>query len=192
VGVVFDPLGAVGSTYWADWIDLLVPYAVVGFAASVLVAADPSRTTWAAFGLAAIAYTQGHGIHLAANSIARVYGDEPAHLWDEVVGHWIWYGGLTLLVATLAYALDREPLRAGVLAYALAIAFGLTVFTNSVEGGTPALGLAASVVFVGWGLRRRGRAPWLLLPTYAVALAALVAWGVYWGGFPQFSELDWI
>ncbi len=75
---------------------------------------------------------------------------------------------------------------------ALALAYGLTVFTNSVEGGTAALGLLTGVVFVAWGVRRRGRIPELLVPAYGVAFASLAAWGLYWRGFPQFTELGWI
>jgi hypothetical protein len=191
-GVLFDPLGAVGTTHWADWIDLLVPYAVVLLAAAVLASAGAPRRCWLLFALGALAYTQGHGIHLAANSIARVDAGEPAHLWDEVVGHYLWYGGLAIVVAALALALETRPLPQGPWAYALAVLFGLTVFTNSIEGGTALLGLATSVAFVAWGARRRGRLGWLLVPTYATALAGIVAWGAYWRGFPQPSELGWL
>jgi len=39
-------------------------------------------------------------------------------------------------------------------------------------------------------MRLRGRAGALLVPAYGLALAALLAWGAYWRGFPQFTELD--
>jgi hypothetical protein len=192
VGTLFEPLGELGTTSWADWIDLLVPYATVGLAIAVLAAADAGRGTWTLLVAGAIAYTQGHGIHLAANSIARVSEREPAHLWDEVVGHWLWYGGLTIVVVALVRAVERRPLPSSPWAYALALLFGATVFTNSVEGGTAPLGIAASVAFVAWGMRRRGCLPWLLVPAYGIALLALLAWAAYWGGFPQFSELGWL
>ena len=192
VGTLFGPLGEVGTTSWADWIDLVVPYIVIGFAASVLVASDARRASWLLFVVGGIAYTQGHGIHLAANSIANVSPREPAHLWDEVVGHWIWYSGLALVVLALALALDTRPRPRSAWAYVLSLAFGATIFTNSVEGGTAALGLATSIGFVAWGMRRRDGIRWLLVPAYALALVALVAWGVYWRGFPQFSELGWL
>jgi hypothetical protein len=72
------------------------------------------------------------------------------------------------------------------------VAYGLTVFTNSVEGGTAVLGLLSGAVFVAWGLRGRRRLPELLVPAYAVTLACLIGWGLYWCGFPQFSELGWV
>jgi hypothetical protein len=192
LGTALGPLGEVGSTRWADWADLAVPYAVVGLAAACLVAAGAGRREWILLGATGILYTQGHGIHLAANSIANADPGDAAHLWDETVGHWLWYSGLAGLVATLALALRAVPLPRSVWALVLAPLFGLTIFTNSVEGGTAALGLASAVAFVIWGWRSRTTAPALLVPTYVVTLLCLLGWGLYWGGFPQFSELGWI
>jgi hypothetical protein len=158
----------------------------------VLAAARAGRREWIALAATGVLYTQGHGIHLAANSIAGVEPSDAAHLWDETVGHWLWYGGLAGIVATLAYALGDVPSSRSVWALVLSLAFGFTIFTNSVEGGTVALGLVCGVVFVAWGLRRRRRLPELLVPAYALALVGLVGWGLYWQGFPQFSELGWI
>ena len=152
-----------------------------------------SRRAWLVFGVGAIAYTQGHGIHLAANSIANVDSSSTSHLWDEVVGHYIWYGGLAVIVGGPGARRGQSPAHPGPgSGFVLAVLFGFTVFTNSVEGGTPLLGLATGVVFVAWGLRRRDRLAWLLVPAYAVTVVALVGWGIYWRGWPQFSELGWL
>lgn len=192
LGTMLGWLGGPGDTRWADWVDLLVPYAVVGSAAAVLASARAGPRAWTLLVASGLLYTQGHGIHLAANSIANVEPSDAVHLWDETVGHWLWYGGLAGLVATLAYALDDVPWSRSIWGAAGSVVFGLTIFTNSVEGGTVMLGLASGAVFVAWGLRRRGRAPELLVPAYAVTIACLLGWGLYWGGFPQFSELGWI
>jgi hypothetical protein len=192
LGTLLGWLGGPGDTRWADWADLVVPYLVVGSAAATLAAVPGGRRDWLLLFAASLIYTQGHGIHLAANSIANVEPSDAVHLWDETVGHWLWYGGLAGLVATLAYAVDAVPSPRNAWSLVLAVAFGLTVFTNSVEGGTAALGLVSGVVFVAWGLRRRRRTPELLVPAYAVALACLAGWGLYWRGFPQFSELGWL
>jgi hypothetical protein len=192
LGTMLGWLGGPGDTRWADWVDLLVPYAVVGSAAAVLASVRAGPRAWTLLVASGLLYTQGHGIHLAANSIANVEPSDAVHLWDETVGHWLWYGGLAGLVATLAYALDDVPWSRSIWGAAGSVAFGLTIFTNSVEGGTVMLGLASGAVFVAWGLRRRGRAPELLVPAYAVTIACLLGWGLYWGGFPQFSELGWI
>jgi hypothetical protein len=192
LGTLLGPLGGPGDSRWADWVDLAVPYLVVGSAAVTLATARPGAREWTLLAAAGLLYTQGHGIHLAANSIANVEPSDAVHLWDETVGHWLWYAGLAGIVATLALALDAVALPLNSLSLALAVAYGLTVFTNSVEGGTAALGLVSGAVFVAWGLRRRGRAPQLLVPAYAVTLVCLLGWGIYWRGFPQFSELGWI
>jgi hypothetical protein len=191
-GTVLSPLGEVGSTRWADWADLVVPYAVAGTAAATLAAANAGRRDWTLLAASCLLYTQGHGIHLAANSIANVQPSDAVHLWDETVGHWLWYSGFAVIVATLAHALAAVPSPRSIWSLVFALAFGLTVFTNSVEGGTAPLGLATGVVFVAWGLRSRQRAPELLVPAYAVTLLCLAGWGAYWRGFPQFSELGWI
>jgi hypothetical protein len=39
---------------------------------------------------------------------------------------------------------------------------------------------------------RRERLLALLVPTYGLALVALAGCGIYWLGFPQFSELGWL
>ena len=191
VGVLFEFLGEVGTTRWADWIDLAVPYAVVGFAGFAVAAAGASASAWIVLAAGAIAYTQGHGIHLAANSIGNVDPGDTVHLWDEVVGHYVWYGGQAVVVAGLALALGGRPAPASRWWIPLALAYGFTVFTNAVEGGTPVLGIATALVFIAWGLRRRRQLAWLLVPSYGVALAGLIGWGAYHGGFPQFSELGW-
>lgn len=192
IGVVFGPLGEIGTTRVADWLDLPVPYAVVGIAAAFFLAVQAPKRAWGVFCLGAIAYTQGHGIHLAANSIAIVDSSSTAYLWDEVVGHYVWYGGLAVLVAALAVAGGGRRFAPSPLGVALAVLFGLTVFTSSVEGGTPLLGLSTGIVFIAWGLRSRGRLGWILVPAYTAAVTALVGWGIYWRGWPQFTELGWL
>ena len=191
-GVLFAPLGEVGPTRWADWIDLAVPLLVLGFAAATLAAARASRTAWVVFGPGAVLYTQGHGIHLAANSVANSDPGEAAHLWDEVVSHHLWYGGLAVVVAALALELAPRLRRATPWSLALAALWGLTATTTGIEGGTAVLALATGVAFVAWGWRERRRGGGELLAGYGLSVVLLVGWGLYWRGFPQFSELGWI
>ena len=187
-GTFVGPAGELGGdTEWADWVDLLVPYAVVGTALAVLLAARAERRAWLLAAIGAVIYVQGHGIHLAANSIGNARGDAPpVHLWDEVVGHYIWYGGLYLLIAALVLVTPpvTSPWR-----WPLAALFGLTIATNGVEGGTPVFTLLIAVVYLGWGVRRRSD---LLLCAFGVTTALMLGWGTYHQGFPQFSELGWI
>lgn len=197
-GTIFTGLGDVGDTdtRWADWIDLLTPYVVTGTAAGALRGGGASRGTWTLFWCAAILYTDGHGIHLAANSINNVLGAgdpaEPAYLWDEHVGHYLWYVGFYLLVVALAMGLaDRRP-RGGIGAHVLALLVGLTSFTNSVEGQTAYLGIGAGVLLAAWGAVSRDGVGRLLLTAYGFSLVLFLGFGVWQGGFPEFSQLGWI
>ena len=194
IGTLFAGLGDVGSTdtRWADWIDLITPYVVTGAAAGALRAARATRLTWMVFWFAAVLYTQGQSIHLAANSVGNAVPGQPAYLWDEHVGHYLWYIGFYLVVVALAVALaDRRP-RGGIGAHVLALLVGFTTFTNTVEGQTPWLGIGASVVLAGWGLLTRDGMGRLLLTAYGFAGLLFLGFGVWQGGFPEFSELGWI
>jgi hypothetical protein len=194
-GTLFVFLGEVGPTRWADWIDLLTPLVVTGSAAGALAAAGTSRAMWAWFWLAAVIYTLGKGLHVSANSIGNTLDNpHPAvvNLWDEVVGHYLWYGGFVLLVAVLAAALARRRPRGGIGGHLLALVVGFTWTTNCIEGQTPWLGLGAAALFTGWGLVARDGMGRYLLTAFGLALVLLAGFGVWQGGFPEFSELGWI
>jgi len=191
-GVLLAPLGEVGPTRWADWIDLALPLAVLGFAGATLLSADARRPTWIVFALGALLYAQGHGIHLAANSVSNVDPGETAYLWDEVVGHYLWYAGFAVIVAALAVALADRKARGGVAAHLLAAAVGFTHFTNSIEGQTPWLGIGTALVFSVWGLLTLDGMGRYLVTTYGLSLVLFAGYRIWQGGFPEFSELGWI
>lgn len=172
------------ATRWVDWIDLLTPYAVVGTALAALASAGTDRRGWWIALLGAGAYVQGHGIHLAANSIGNERGDAPpVHLWDEVVGHWLWYAGVALLVLSLARAVEVRLTPAGVL---LALAVGATWTTNALEGTTAVGSLLVAAGFTGWGMHRGSR---LLVVAFGTSALLLAAYGLWHGGFPAPSSL---
>lgn len=189
LGALPDGLGdAGGGTRWVDWTDLLTPYAVVGTALAALSSAGTDRRGWWIALLGAGAYVQGHAVHLAANSIGNVRGDvAPVHLWDEVLGHWLWYAGVALLAVALARAV---PLRATPVAYALAVATGLTWTTNALEGTTAVGSLLVAAALTGWGWRRRAEGTArLLLAAFGTSTLLLAAYGLWHLGFPAPSEL---
>lgn len=194
-GTIFAGLGEVGPTRWADWIDLLTPYVVTGAAAGALRSAGAAPGTWTAFWFATVLYTQGKGLHIASNSVANALpGEDPdvVYLWDETVGHYLWYAGFALVVAVLAVSLgDRRP-RGGIWAHLLAALVGFTHFTNSVEGQTAWFGIGAAVVFVVWGALTRDGMGRYLLSSYGISLLLFAVFGTWQGGFPEFSELGWI
>ncbi len=164
--------GAPDDTQWADWLDLVVPWLVLGPAALTLWAAQPATRTWVLFGAGVVAYASGHGIHLAANSIGNADPGRTAHLWDEVVGHHVWFLGVALVVAALADTMTGRP-RPGPAGYLLAGAVGLTWASNAVGGGTVVMSIVLAAVAAGYGWTRRRELGVVLLVAAAPAVAIL-------------------
>jgi len=170
VGSLPDGLGGAGhGTRVADWLDLAAPFLVLVPALLALVAARPDRATYAVLVVGALLYTQGHGIHLGANSIGNQAPGPTAHFWDETAGHLIWYAGVAVVVVALARTMTGRQVRP--VAVPLAVLTGVTWASNAVgadlawAGGVPALAALAYGV--------RGRADQRLLVGIA-GLAALV------------------
>jgi hypothetical protein len=155
LGLLPDGLGdGPDGTRWADWLDLAVPWLVLTPAALTIWADHPPVRTWVVFGAGVIAYTSGHGIHLAANSVGNVAPGETEHLWDEVVGHYIWFAGVALLATALAMTMAGRP-RPHWIGYLLAIPVGLTWASNAHGGGTVVFSLVLALVAVAYGWVRR-------------------------------------
>ena len=216
------PLGyaAPGQTRYEDFVDLLTPFVVAGPALAVLARTGAGRRAWALALLGAGVFAQGHGLHLSANAISFTLGPEdPAYLWDEQVGHHLWFAGLTLLLVVVVQQVHGLPLRAGPVAVALAALVGLTWAANVVEGGAVpfgsalavgltaygwrlratgtgrllvlAFGLALGLTAYGWRLRGTGTGRLLVL-AFGSSLLLVAAYGLWQGGFPQPSELGWL
>jgi hypothetical protein len=189
LGSLTSGLGGVGQTRWGDWIDLLTPYLVLLPAGVALLAAGIGPRLWIGYLAGAVLYADGHGIHLAANSIGNEAPGEPAHLWDEVVGHYLWYGGWTVVLAVLAATFARHRLPGGPVPYALALLVGGTAATNALEGGTVPLALAGVAAFGAVGWRTRDRLGRLLLVAALPTAVIVLGYGLAHGGFPQPSQL---
>ena len=188
------PLGfaAPGATRYEDFVDLLTPYVVAGPALAVLARVGVGRRSWVLALLGTAAFVQGHGIHLAANSIGYARGDAPpVYLWDEQVGHHLWFAGLGLLVGVVTLAVRGAGLRTGPLALALAALVGLTWAANVIEGGAVPFGVLLALVLGGLGLRARP-AGGLLALAMGTALVLVAGYGVWQSGYPQPSELGWL
>jgi hypothetical protein len=203
LGTIAKPLGSVGPTRVADWLDLATPYVILGCAAVILHLVQAERRAWVLFGIGGITFTLGHGIHLAANSVSNVADDTVAdapvvHLWDEVASHWIWYTGLALVLGALARSLRDVAIRRNPGAVVLAGLVALTLVNTYIEGGTPLLGIVVLGAALGLGLLWRPQpVSALLLVVGGLGLALLLGWGLFWlladgRWFPEFSELGWI
>jgi hypothetical protein len=163
------------GTRWADWLDLLTPYVVLAPAALTLVAASAPRDLWLLLGLGGVAYASGHGIHLAANSVGNVEPGVTAHLWDEVVGHHVWFAGVALVGAALALTMPGRARPGHAVGYVVALIVGLTWASNAVGGGTVPFSLAVALVAVGFGWTHRRGLGVVLLAGFAPAAVLLAA-----------------
>jgi hypothetical protein len=171
-------LGPAGrGTRVADWLDLALPFLVLGPALATLAAARADRRTWVLAAVGSLLYATGHGVHLAANSIGNSAPGETAHLWDEQVGHWVWYSGVAVVVAALVAATrGHEPPRTSggrVVAGLLAAAVGATWATNATGGEFAWPALALAVVASGRGVRHQGGSGRPLAAAGAVALVVV-------------------
>jgi hypothetical protein len=128
--------------------------------------------SWGVFGVGVVAYTSGHGIHLAANSIGNHDPGPTAHLWDEVVGHLVWFVGAALVLAGLALTMIGRP-RPSAVGYVLAVGAGLTWASNAVGGGTLLFSLAVAIAAAGFGWTRRRELGVVLLVGYFPAVLVL-------------------
>ena len=202
-GTIFEPLGNLGETRVADWIDLLTPFAVVGGAGMILAQANPRRVPWLLFGAGAITFTLGHGLHLSANSVSNA--DDPAlkdadivHLWDEVASHYIWYTGLFVVMAAIALSIRTIEVRLGPWGIVVGSLFALTLVNTYIEGDVAWLGLgllsAAAVASRRW---RKEPVSRLVGLVGGLGLVLLSAWGIAWfiadgRVFPEYSDVGWI
>ena len=165
--------GGPSDTQWIDWFDLVVPFLVLGPAAAALRAAGADGRTWLVFGIGAVTYATGHGVHLAANSVGNAAPGPTEHLWDEVVGHYVWYAGVALVVVALAMTMSGRP-RPPVVGYAAAALAGLTWATNAVGGGTVVFSLVLALVAAAYGWGRRGDLTAVLAVAGGVAAITLI------------------
>jgi hypothetical protein len=192
---VFHNLPAVAGDA-ADWVDLLTPFAVVGASALVLRRGAPA-VVFAVAVIGVLLYVNGHGIHLAANSIGheRLTGEarDVAHFWDEEWGHIQWHLGWFVLILGFCLAERARPVtvepRLGAVS---ALLLAATLFTSTVEGGTWWLELAAAIVLVPWALLARRPLLLSFATAFGLCAVAIGSWALWWGGMPQFSDLGWL
>lgn len=197
-GGLFGSAEVGSGTRLADWIDLATPFAVVLPLLGFMWLQRPRPRWMVVAALGSMLYVEGHGIHLSANSISNVAaaGDtsqstlDTIHLWDEVVGHYVWFLGLVIVIAACAASVRGRSLDVPFVALVAGGAgCGVTWATNGLEGGTAVASLAASVVALVPVVRRdRGLAP-ALAAGGATASVVLVSYAIWHGGFPQPSSL---
>jgi hypothetical protein len=183
----------------AEWLSLATPFAVVAAAAAVLTQLKARGASLAVAIVGGILYVDGHGMHLAADSI-RSEGlsgeaERVAHFWDERLSHWELHCGLFLVVVAfcLAEAQARVPVAPVVwAAVSTVVLLGVTLFASVVEGGTWWLLPPAAVGLGIWALLRARPLLRTCAAAFGLALLLLAVWVAWHGGVPEFSDLGWI
>ncbi|QIG44501.1 hypothetical protein G5V58_18470 [Nocardioides anomalus] len=175
LGSLPDGLGPAGhGTRVTDWLDLLVPFVVLGPALWTLVEARAGRAAYAVFAVGALLYATGHGVHLSANSIGNTAPGETAHLWDERVGHLLWYAGVAVVFAVLAHTLRQTEPTGHPVAWLLVLAVGATWGTNATGGELTWPGAVLALAALAWGVARRRTRAGLAAAVGASGVVAVV------------------
>jgi hypothetical protein len=169
-----------------------------------------------AFMVLAALWVLGHGMHLAANSINNLVENLAKNLqidiigtdihtliyfYDENLSHYLWYSGILGLMALLSYREWKRPSDQTTVWWMVVLAgllHGFTLFCVFLEGQAVVLGLPFFAVFtllvLIWGRKQLSNQPLLafFLIACILAVSLLLGWGLYWGGFPEFSEVGLI
>ena len=204
---------------YQDALDLLTPLVLIPIYWLLFKAASgeaPSGRVEIAFMVLASLWVLGQGMHLAANSVdnlieglarRQVVDVRPtdvyqlAYWFDEHLSHYAWHLGVVGLAALLIYREARRPSGEATTWWVIIVSgvlYGFLLFTIFLEGQTVILGLPSLLVMVVFGLisARRKLAQRPVLAFFFVAcllgLLLLGGWGVYWRGFPQFSDVGLI
>ncbi len=221
IGLVFfrSPFPFYPLMSWQDVLDLLTPLVLIPFYWLIYRRASSRESKLSedlAFMVLAAAWVLGQGMHLAANSINNLSGSLAEeqllefsesdlyaliYFLDEHLSHFIWHIGILGLAAVLVAREWRQP-AGGATAWAAVIPagliYGFTCFCIFLEGQTVPLGFPITLLLIFvtlvWGRSRLAGQPVLAFFFTAglVSAAFLSAWGLYWGGFPQFSEVGLI
>jgi hypothetical protein len=202
-----------------DAVDLLTPVVLIPIywlMFKYAAGGESSTTEEIVFMVLAALWVLGQGLHLSANSIdnlaealARrqeldITGSSIYRLiyfYDEHLSHYLWHIGLVGLAGLLIYREWRHPAGIPTIWWAAVLAgliYGFTCFAVFLEGQTVPLGfpfaIVVALVTVLGGRRRLALRPLLAFFFIAcmVAIVLFAGWGLYWGGFPQFSDVGLI
>ncbi len=192
---------------WGDVTDILTPLILVPLY-WLLVRLDrdemPPMREMIAFLIFSALWVEGQGMHLGANSIGHVMKQLKStdayaltYFYDEGLSHYLWHGGVIALSALLIWRQWHNPFTENSSWHSIALAafiYGATYFITTIEAGTALIGLPFAVVVAIIGLFKRNdiaRRPLaaFFIVSYIIATILFAAWGIYWRGLPQFSEV---
>lgn len=192
-----------------DFVDLLTPFLLILLYFLIYVELNrkkhfifPSRWVIGAFVAGAVFLVSGHGMHLAANSVARLLEYAPTssvyalnYFFDETLGHIWWHVGILILslgaiILQLKIPYDNEPKIAIIIP---AVLYAITLAVISIEGQTTYLMLPASLL-IGIGLhyfikkrKLKEKQPIVFYFYYGYLITAvlMIIYGIVFKGFPQ-------
>lgn len=210
---------------YGDILDFVTPFAVipVGFllhsrirwigSDPISPTEFPNHMSKIILGVGIIMYVEGHGLHLSANSLARLFDrvQNPeffnvAYLFDEIISHYVWDAGVFLISIALIFASYRIPPKSQspqnlCLICVGAAFYGFTFALNGIEGQTVVFVIPAALLGVVFSGGERFKLSQdietnpirvFFLLAYILSLFLFAYWGIRYSGFPQFSELGWI
>jgi hypothetical protein len=204
---------------WQDALDLLTPLVLIPLYWCLFVHpahGEARRSEEIAFIVLGALWVLGHGMHLAANSIDNlvenlaksgqldITGTEVytlTYFLDENLSHYLWHAGVLGLAALLAWRALRSaagvPASWGIILPA-GILHGFSLFAIINEGQTVPLGFPFAILFTvillicGRGKFSQQPVLAFLFLSFLVATLLFTGWGLYWGGFPEFSDVGLI
>lgn len=160
------------------------------------------------FVIFAAAWAMGQGMHLGANAVGHLLDDLQTteayalnYFLDEDLSHYIWHAASIGLIVLLLERQTRAPFADEQSSFVVegiaALFYGLTYFIVTIEAGTLPMGLPFAIAIVAFGFLRRHQLrqqPLAAFFVFAMLLALILfaGWGLYWRGFPQFSEVGTI
>ena len=204
---------------YQDALDILTPLVLIPIYWMLFKYAAGAGSSLAeeiAFMVLAALWVAGQGMHLSANSInnlaealakkqviditgTTIY--QLTYFYDEHLSHTMWHIGVLGFAALLIYREWHRPAGIATTWWAAILGgliYGFTYFCIFLEGQTVVVGLPFALVItlltLIWGRKKLGQQPILAFFFIAclVALVFLGGWGLYYGGFPQFSEVGLI
>jgi len=204
---------------YQDVLDLLTPLVLIPLYWFLFKSATRGETTGAeeiAFMVIAALWVLGQGMHLSVNSVNNLIEAlaekqviditdtdiyRLAYFYDEHLSHFVWHAGILGLAAFLIQREWHRPVGTSVSWRATAfggLIHGFTIFCLVLEGQTIPLGFPFAAIIILliliWGRQKLGQQPLLafFFIAFSAATVLFVGWGMYWGGFPQFTDVGLI
>jgi len=204
---------------YQDVFDLLTPLVLIPIywiLFEYTASGESDRAERIAFMVLSSVWVLGHGMHLAANSINNlaeglakkqvidITGTDIytlTYFFDEHLSHYLWHIGIVGLASLLIYREWSHPAGDKITRWAAVpsgLIYGFTLFCIFLEGQTVPLGLPFTVIItlltLVWGRKKLAERPIhaFFFVACLVAVVLFTGWGLYWGGFPQFSDVGLI